>query len=186
MNSLNQTLYFLRRDVDEWYEEGVSADYIHFEGELLWLDNELVWTASRAFDQGVARSTEASGSFESSLRTFELYRGRFAPEFEYDDWTMGWREHLHARYLHLGQTLVSHLATNNDLAQAERVAMAALRCDPEALDVERDLVWLYARRGSRAAAVEQYHHFAVAMRAQLGVEPATLREIIESPLGSPP
>ena len=39
-NSLNQTLYFLRREIDPWYEDDVSIEYVFFEGDLLWLDPE--------------------------------------------------------------------------------------------------------------------------------------------------
>ena len=31
----------------------------------------------------------------------ERYAGRFAPEFEYEEWAIGWRDRLHALYLHL-------------------------------------------------------------------------------------
>ena len=30
-----------------------------------------------------------------------LYRGHFAPEFEYEEWADEWRTHLHTTYLHL-------------------------------------------------------------------------------------
>ena len=48
-NSLNQTLYFLRRDVDPWYEVGTSVEYVRYEGETLALDEALVEADSVTF-----------------------------------------------------------------------------------------------------------------------------------------
>ena len=48
-NSLNQTLYFLRRDIDPHFEDGVSVDYIRFEAETLGLSPELVTVESVEF-----------------------------------------------------------------------------------------------------------------------------------------
>jgi DNA-binding SARP family transcriptional activator len=181
MNNLNQTLYFLRRDIDRWYEEGVSVDYVRFEGDLLWLDDELVSVASHAFDR--AARTATAGTTAAGLAAFEMYDGRFAPEHAYDDWSSGWREQLHARYLSLAQGLIVRLAHADMLADAHGVAAAALTCDPDALDIERDLIWLYGRMGYRAAAIEQYRHYAAAARDQLGVEPPQLAEVLRTEPG---
>ena len=48
-NSLNQTLYFLRRDVDPWYEVGTSVEYVRYEGETLAFDEALVVADSVTF-----------------------------------------------------------------------------------------------------------------------------------------
>ncbi len=37
-NSLNQTLYFLRRDLDPYFDEDTSYEYISHSGDLVWLD----------------------------------------------------------------------------------------------------------------------------------------------------
>jgi len=183
-NSLNQTLYFLRRDIDEWYEDGVSVDYVRFEGDLLWLDPEMVWIASTAFDAAVRRARVSSDDVGKSLGVFEMYPGRWAPEFEYEDWSVSWREHLHARYLQLAQALVARLTADGDLATATRIVTAALRCDGEALELERDLIWIYAHTGSAAAAAEQYRHYAAATRLQLGLEAPHIEDILRCPPGT--
>ena len=46
-NSLHQTLFFLRRDIEPWYEDGSTADYIH-------MDAELVSTRSRSSSKSTA------------------------------------------------------------------------------------------------------------------------------------
>jgi hypothetical protein len=45
-NSLNQTVYFLRRVFDPTYRDDVSPEYVHHKSDVLWLDSELV--ASRS------------------------------------------------------------------------------------------------------------------------------------------
>ena len=46
VNSLHQTIYFLRRVFEPNYREGVSAGYLQFDGEVLTLDKHS-WTAER-------------------------------------------------------------------------------------------------------------------------------------------
>ena len=42
INSLNQTLYFLRRVFEEQYSEDLSPGYVHHDSDVIWLDPELV------------------------------------------------------------------------------------------------------------------------------------------------
>lgn len=180
-NNLNQTLYFLRRDIDPWYDEGTSVDYIRFEGDVLRLDDEMVWTASSAFDKDVSALRVGSGwtAVDHALAAFSTYQGRFAPGFEYDEWSVAWRNHLHARYLQLAEWLIVSFASGGDLASAQEVALAALRCDAQALELERHLIWIYGASGSMAAASELYRHYSGATRTELAVEPPSLSDVLE-------
>ena len=47
LNSLNQTVYFLRRVFEPTYKEDLSPAYLHHESDLIWLDTELVGSTSR-------------------------------------------------------------------------------------------------------------------------------------------
>ena len=51
--------------------------------------------------------------------------------------------------------------------------------------MERDLIWLYGSMGSRAAAAEQYGHYAETQRSDLGIQPPSLEEILAGSLGNP-
>ena len=42
VNSLNQTVYFLRRVLEENYVEDLSPGYLHHDSDLIWLDPDLV------------------------------------------------------------------------------------------------------------------------------------------------
>ncbi|HEX7590831.1 MAG TPA: hypothetical protein VF375_02680 [Candidatus Limnocylindrales bacterium] len=53
----------------------------------------------------------------------------------------------------------------------------ALQADPDADQIELCLLRLYRRMGARAAAAEQYAHYAGVMRNQMGIEPPPLESI---------
>ena len=84
-NSLNQTVYFLRRVFEPQYVEDVSPGYVHHEADLLWLDSELVQRGvrSRADKQSnkhvgrpVGRSIElVSQAVSGPIRTGFRVRG---------------------------------------------------------------------------------------------------------------
>ncbi len=177
LNSLNQTLYFLRRDIDPSYDDDFSVQYVHFESDLVWLDAELVLAESSEFHTRAANALERPHGLDESLGVVRLYRGRFAPEFEYEEWATGWRELLHGQFLHLAETSVAQLIAEERLAEAAEVAVRVLAIDPEAEYMERELIWLYGTLGARAAAAEQYGHYAEVQRGEYGVEPPTLEEM---------
>ena len=178
LNSLNQTLYFLRRDIEPGYDDDYSVQYVHFESDLVWLDSDLVEAESSAFHRQAATALENPDGIQRALDAIHLYRGRFAPEFEYEEWASGWRELLHSQFLHLAETSVARLIADHRMAEAVEVAVVVLGVDSEAEYMERQLIWLYGTLGARAAAAEQYGHYAEVQRGEYGVEPPTLEEIM--------
>jgi DNA-binding SARP family transcriptional activator len=178
LNSLNQTLYFLRRDIDPDYDDDYSVQYVRFESDLVWLDHDLSQSESALFHRRAARALAALDSVDEGLAVLALYRGRFAPEFEYEEWASAWRELLHGQYLHLSESLVGELIQQNRMVDAADLAVQVLRVDADAEHMERELIWLYGTMGARSAAAEQYGHYAAIQRVEYGVEPPTLDEII--------
>lgn len=175
---MNQTLYFLRRDIDPWYDDDVSVDYVRYESELLWLDQRLVVVDSVRFYNGAARRPPKDVRNEDlAVSLLNVYTGTFCPEFEYEEWALGWRDRLHSVYLALMQQTQVTLIRAGRLQQALQLALLALQTDPDAGDTERTLVWLYSAMGARAAAAEQYEHYAATQRDQLGIEPPSLSQI---------
>ena len=63
VNSLHQTLYFLRRHIDPWYEDRIAVDYVALESEMAYLDPDLVQVDSVAFLR------QASAAIESRRRS---------------------------------------------------------------------------------------------------------------------
>ena len=178
LNSLHQTLYFLRRDIEPGYDDDYSAQYVHFEGDLLWLDRELVSAESAAFQQRASRALTSPDDLTEARAALAAYHGRFAPEFEYEEWATSWRDLLHGQYLHLAETLVGRLIREGKMLDAADLAVEVLRVDAGAEHLERELIWLYGTLGARSAAAEQYGHYADYQRTEYGVEPPTFDEIM--------
>jgi DNA-binding SARP family transcriptional activator len=174
-NSLHQTVYFLRRDLEPRYSETATPGYVRLEGELIWFDPELVDSASHQFSVLAGSREDGTDSAERAIR---LYQGRFAPEFEYEDWAIATREALHAAYLGLVQRTARDLASVGHWGRAAELSRLALAVDPEAEAIERGLIALYESAGSHAAAAEQYSHFAAGHRETYGVEAPPLDEIV--------
>jgi DNA-binding SARP family transcriptional activator len=177
-NSLNQSLYFIRRQIDPWYEVNVSHDYVAFEAELLWLDADLVRVASAEFLTEARRLAAETFSPTEARALVAGYEGQFCPEFEYDEWAMTWRSRVHAAYLDFAHTAMSRLIEASEFDLARDIAGIVLSVDPTAEDIERKLIWLYARLGSTSAAVAQYQHLASTLRAD-GLDAPTLKDLTE-------
>jgi two-component SAPR family response regulator len=126
-------------------------------------------------------SGAGTGSEGRARTALDLYRGRFAPEFEYEEWAIATRDTLHAAYLALVGETIRGLAESGDWVEAAEVARIALTVDPAADAIERNLIALYHWSGAHAAAAEQYSHYAAAQRADLGVEAPPLALLVSTP-----
>jgi DNA-binding SARP family transcriptional activator len=175
VNSLHQTVYFLRRDLEPDFADDASPGYVRLQGELVWLDPDLVDSSSRRFN-----ALAAAANPDGQADAIRLYEGRFAPEFEYEDWAIPTRDALHAAFLELVERCLRSAAEKGHWARGAELARAALAVDPTAEDVERNLIALYHQSGAHAAAAEQYAHFAAAQRAEYGVEPPPLATIVSA------
>ena len=113
------------------------------------------------------------------MDALETYGGQFCPEFEYEDWAIGWRSRLHALYLELANRSLDR-AIQIDLKVARDVALLTLSVDPTAEEIERKLVWIFWHLGSRSAAATQFERLAAAERAD-GVDPMPLQELVDGP-----
>jgi DNA-binding SARP family transcriptional activator len=174
-NSLNQSLFYIRRAIDPWYEDDMSVDYIRLEGELVWLDSDLTRVGSTSFlEQTLA--TKAMGA-EAVSMLLRSYAGKFAPEFEYEEWAMAWRTRLHAAFLELSTTAINEAMQNGNHGLALDLASYVLSVDPAATDLERRIVQIYWRMGARLSALAHYDRLVFQDRAD-GVDPPTLRELV--------
>jgi DNA-binding SARP family transcriptional activator len=180
-NSLNQTLYFLRRDLDPHFDEDTSYEYIGHSGDLVWLDKPKVVIDSVSFDtSATAALSVVDVEPGPAIAALELYLGRFAIEFEYEEWSMGWRDYLHSTFLHLARSAHRALAARGDLGLALTIAHRALSEDPQASEIERALVWTYAAVNSHDAATRQYQHYAASFRELHDEVAPSFEEVVTS------
>jgi DNA-binding SARP family transcriptional activator len=181
-NSLNQTLYFLRRDIDPWYEDAASIEYIQFRGETLALTPGLVHVESVEFHRSAVELLSRKDVTPDELTACQSrYRGHFAPEFEYEDWSTDWRNLLHTTYLHLVSHLQKALVQLGDLQSAIGVTQVALAIDPRSPELHECLVWLLGASGYRAAAAEQYSRYASVVEEELGAPAQSFGELVGAP-----
>jgi two-component SAPR family response regulator len=178
---LNQSLYFLRREIDPWYEDDLSVDYVGLQGDMVWLDEELVRSQSADFLTAMSRRSESASDL---ARAVINYPGQFAPEFEYDEWAMSWRDRTHSTFLDITQLVIADLVQAGDLRLAADVAAHAIQVDAAATDIEMRLVWIYDRMGRHSAARSQFGHLQ-RQQALDGLEPdGSLAELLAGPLPS--
>jgi DNA-binding SARP family transcriptional activator len=177
INSLNQSLYFLRREIDPWYEDGVTPEYVGFAGDLLWLDTELVSSDGAAF---LAASSVRRPTGSDALELLRSYTGHFAPEFEYEQWALSFRSKLRSKFLEIATKTVGRLIAAGALEEARGLAVLALDIDDSASDLERALVWLHWHLGAKSAAKAQFEHLQRVDELD-GVDPGPLRDLVAGP-----
>jgi two-component SAPR family response regulator len=176
LNSLNQTVYFLRRVLEEHYVDDLSPGYLHHDSDLIWLDPELVSSRSNQC-RALIRAMPSVPEPDQVKALVDEYRGRFALDFEYEEWAGPNREWLHASYLEIVERAVTSDLETGHHSRGINLARRVLEVDPNAEQVELSLLKLYRATGAHAAAAEQYTHYASAMRDQLGLEPPALESL---------
>ena len=176
LNSLNQTVYFLRRVFEPGYKEDLSAGYVNQDSDVLWLDQSLIGSRSKLCRDLL--DTMGSDPAPADVdRLSELYRGRFALEFSYEEWAVPHRDALHVGYLRVIESAVNRDTETGHYDRAIRLARRALDIDPEQESLELSLLHLYRITGAHAAAAEQYAHYSAYLRDELGLEPPPLASL---------
>jgi len=176
VNSLNQTVYFLRRVFEPTYQEELSAGYVHHSSDVLWLDTELV--SSRSADCYALIDAIGAGLDPTLVgRLSDAYIERFALDFAYEDWAVPFRTALHAAYLRIVEAAVTQDMATGHQDRAIELARRALERDPAVESLEVALLKLYRATGAHAAAAEQYAHYASVLKDELGVEAPPLSSL---------
>jgi DNA-binding SARP family transcriptional activator len=175
-NSLNQTVYFLRRVFDPAYRDDVSPEYVHHGSDVLWLDGELVASRSHVCRE-LMRKAGATGDPADVQAVSETYAGRFALDFAYEEWAAPFRDSLHAAYLEIVERAISQDINSGHFERGIALARRAMEVDPDAEHLELALLRLYRLTGAHSAAAEQYAHYSAMVREELGIEPPPLESL---------
>jgi len=173
VNSLNQTVYFLRRVLEEAYVDDLSPGYVHHDSDLIWLDPELVTSRSNECRR-IIKALPGSPSPDQVSALVDAYSGRFALDFEYEEWSTPYRDWMHASFLEVVERAVTSDIETGHFERGIGLARRVLDIDPTAEQVELSLLRLYRASGAHAAAAEQYGHYAGVLRDELGIEPPPL------------
>ncbi len=139
LNSLNQTVYFLRRVFEPTYNEDLSPAYVRHESDVIWLDRELVAsTSSTCVDLIRSMSPQPSPSEVAELS--DTYVGPFALDFAYEEWATDFRTSLHSSYLQVIEKAVESDTINGHFERGIGLARRALDLTPEADQIELSLL----------------------------------------------
>ena len=180
-NNLNQSLHFLRRHIDPWYEADISAEYVGFQGDVVWLEPGLCRASSAAFAAAARDVLSVRTQIDLAPQILASYSGFFCPEFEYEEWAIAWRSRVHAAFLELVNATIDHFSRQGNLAVARDTALLGLDRDPTATDLERKLIASYWHLGSKSAARTQYEHLIGVERAD-GLQSEELEELVRDAL----
>ncbi len=176
VNSLHQTVYFLRRVIEPSYSDDLSPGYLNQNTELIWLDSELIASRSVRCKEQI-RVLGPEPPVPAVLKLAGEYRGKFALDFTYDDWASMHRDSLHAQYLEVMERAIAFSTATGRFAEAMELSRALLETDPSLDQVEASLVKMYRLLGAHAAAAEQYQHYTTVIRDELGIEPPPLDQM---------
>jgi two-component SAPR family response regulator len=158
------------------YSDDLSPGYLHHDPDVLWLDPGLIDSRSQVVRRLIATMSPRPEPGGDADRLSELYAGRFALDFAYEEWAVPVRDHLHARYLEIIERAIYSDSDSGRVDRAIRLAQRALEVDPELDEVERTVIKLYRLVGAHAAAAEQYEHYAIVQR-DLGLDAPPMEDL---------
>jgi len=176
INSLNQSVYFLRRVFEIAYTEDTTAGYLHQDSDVVWLDNELLQSRSNNCAHLIA-AYERRPDPRLAIDLGSAYSGKFALDFSYEEWSVDYRDWLHIAYLRIVESQVRQLIDSSEFDAGVAMARRALQIDPRNEDLELSLLQLLRSVGAHSAAAEQYAHYATLLRRDLGIEPPPLESV---------
>jgi DNA-binding SARP family transcriptional activator len=170
INSLNQSVYFLRRVFEREYSEDTSAGYVHQDSDLIWLDADLVDARSHICARLVSE-LERNGAPDVAEHLSRQYTAKFALDFSYEDWSSDFREWLHVSYLKSIERQIRRHVEEGGFEAAVVLARKAIEVDTGNEDLALSLLRLLRSSGAHSAAAEQYAHYATLLRRDLGLDP---------------
>ena len=178
LNSLNQTVYFLRRIFEPAYKDDLSPGYVHHESDVIWLVRVgLIREVAKPGAHAIIWQMSVEPT-RRSRGTLAPYSGQFALDFAYEEWA--------SRLPNITSLVDTSKSSRRRLPRTRRMDNSTRGIDsrgarwtstPEADQIELSLLRLYRLSGSHAAAAEQYAHYAAVLRDHLGVEPPSLESL---------
>jgi DNA-binding SARP family transcriptional activator len=173
LNSLNQSVFQLRRHLDHDYRDRESPSYIMSSGEAIGLDPELVRTdidEFRAAGRLLHESVEAPARRGAAEAMIGLARGEFLTELRYEDWVVDAQASVHAELrLHLLPLARGEIDIPADLGI--RAASALIDLDRFDEEAHLALVDRLLQSGRRSAARDALRRFARLMAREFDEEP---------------
>ncbi|MEX1072773.1 MAG: hypothetical protein WED86_03650 [Chloroflexota bacterium] len=172
VNSLNQTVFQLRRVLDPEYRDGESPQYLLSSVDAVQLNPDLVMTDLDEFRSLAAEVRGVHVPSATAIATLVgIVRGEFLSDLRYEDWASRIRMAVHAEVREtLLPTIQPERTGSPDLAV--RVACALLELDHYDETVQLALVEQLAASGRRPAARAAILDFARRLQVDLDEPPS--------------
>jgi LuxR family transcriptional regulator, maltose regulon positive regulatory protein len=174
VNSLNQTVFQLRRFIDPGYRQGESPEYVLSSADQIALNGELVRTDIQFIRSLPDRLAEQSWAQRQALtsKTIDLVQGEFLADLRYEDWAARLQLSIHnevrARLLPIAQ----QSASSFDVQVAIAAATALVLLDPFDEAATIALADCLARSGKSIAARDLLVRYADQVRSELEENPS--------------
>jgi DNA-binding SARP family transcriptional activator len=175
VNSLNQTVFQLRRLIDEGYKEGESPQYVLSSTESVQLNPDLLLTdveRLRELRRALETPTDARGRTELADEAVRLVRGEFLAEVKYEDWAASARLRMHSEVRELLLRIANgdHPGVPTDVQIRAGHALIAL--DPFDESAHIAIARSFANTGRRSQAREFLTRYTQRLHDELSEEPS--------------
>jgi DNA-binding SARP family transcriptional activator/tetratricopeptide (TPR) repeat protein len=184
VNSLNQTVFQLRRAIDGSYRDGASPQYVMSTVDVVQFNPELVRTDISEFR--VLAADVSSGGRQASARASAIIRmihGPFLNELRYEDWAARIQMAVHAE---VRDFLLPLATTSMNLSPDLRIRAASALIDLDEFDDDAYIALAehLAKSGRQVAARDVIIRYAKRIEDELAEAPASRIADLMSELGS--
>jgi ATP/maltotriose-dependent transcriptional regulator MalT/DNA-binding SARP family transcriptional activator len=172
VNSLNQTVFQLRRYLDPDYRQGESPEYVLSSSERVFLNPDLVMTDLELIRSLPTRLVSASWPERQAAATsvIELIDGEFLADLRYESWA----SRIQLTVQNEVRSKLMPIATGDgfDVETALAAAAALVTMDPYDETATLALADCLARTGRRVAAKDLLRRYRDQLARDLGDEPS--------------
>jgi len=187
VNSLNQTVFQLRRLLDPGYRDGDSPLYVISNSETVQFNSELVRTDLSEFRRLASRVvSDDHADPQVAAALIALVRGEFLSDVRYEDWAWNLAMGVHNEVREVLLPLASGGARANAGNLGLRAASALVGLDSFDETAQIALADRLAEGGRRSAARDSIAQFSQRVREELGEEPSNSLAAAINRLGRAP
>jgi DNA-binding SARP family transcriptional activator len=154
------------------------VDYLVIEPDVVYLDADLVQVDSAAFFRQASAALASENIADVALPILRDYPAKFALDFEYEEWSIAWRDQVHGLFLETTEATANALSAIGRYELAVDVLGRAIAIDATSLDLEAALIRALHRSGAVAAAAHQYRHYSGAYREEVGMDPPAFEVLL--------
>jgi DNA-binding SARP family transcriptional activator len=174
VNSLNQTVFQLRRFIDPTFRVGESPEYIFSTAEAIGLNPDLIHTDVAEIRRLPGRLSSSDWRQRQVLasRAATLVQGEFLSDFRYEDWVNRQQLAIHGEIRDRLLSVAQSPSTSFEVAVSAQAAGALINLDPYDEPAVLALADCLAQSGRRAAAKQVLLDFVNRLESDLDMSPS--------------